>query len=311
MTATEVENPPDLADDILFARDDDEPADLAPDDDAPYGYTLDAKTGERRPKLKPGRPAKTPRTPDELAASQPIEAEADKPPAPRGRRSRGQPVPPVPDDEVPMPKGGVIAKGVDRLYRRAGKLVRVWNLELGSAFIDCTRPDPDDPDAITVGQAWENVARDNPRIRAWLVNLIRGGDWQELLFAHAPIGIAIVTSTWVARIIPFGRVAESMLEPDEDSEPGDLEPEDAAQMMATAEEQAQRIAARMGVNVPANVARQAMRQAEEHYARMGGTLTPAYVGHDLPPDEASGNGAVPPALRRQQPKNTSRAQRRH
>lgn len=307
MTATALENP---VDDVLYAADDAAPAEPEAEQDAPYGWTTDPDTGERRPKLKPGRP-RHPRSAEELAAAAPVEPEADKPPAPRlPRRRRGSPPPvPPPDDEVPMPKGGVIAKGVDRLYRRAGKLVRVWNHELGTAFIECTRPDPDDPDALTVGQAWENVARDNPRIRAWLVNLLKGGDWQELLFAHAPIGIAIVTSTWVGRLIPFGRVAESMLEPDEDTEPGDLEPADAAEMMATAEAQAQKIAAKMGVHVPEHVARQAMRQAEAHAQRMG-VLTPPYDGHDLEPDEASGNGAVPAAFRRQQPKSTSRAQRR-
>lgn len=310
MTATTVEETPaDLTDDALYAQDPDDPGvpeepefpDLSPDADAPYGYTVDKQTGERRAKRAPGRP----RTVEQLTAGQPVEAGQDKPPGRRAGKTA-----PVPDDEVPMPKGGVIAKGMDRAYRRAGKIVRVWHFEMGTAFIECTRKDPDDPDSPTVGEAWENLARNNPRVRAWALRIIAGGDWQELIFAHAPIGIALVTSTWVGRLIPFGRLAESMLEPDEDSTPEDLRPEDAQEMMATAQANAQKIAAKMGVKVPANVAEAAMREAQAHAQRMG-VLTPPYVGHDLPPDEASGNGSAPPAFRRQQPKATSRAQRRH
>lgn len=33
--------------------------DLSPDENAPYGYTIDPGTGQRRPKLKAGRPAKS------------------------------------------------------------------------------------------------------------------------------------------------------------------------------------------------------------------------------------------------------------
>jgi acyl-CoA synthetase (NDP forming) len=187
-----------------------------------------------------------------------------------------------------MPKGGIIAKGVNRLYRRAGKFLRIADEDLGLAVIECTRPDPDDPDAPTVGQAWEELAKANPRVRAWLLNLIKGGAWQDLVMAHAPIGIALMTKEWVQRLVPFRRAAEVLLEEDEDTEPSDLRPADAEEMRATAEAQAHRIASKLGVKVPPGVAAEAMRQAEEMAAR----------------------GEVPPGLRRQQPKRQARAGRR-
>lgn len=349
----------DLTDDSLFTADDpeddytdfppepepaaggaEEPdADLAPDENAPYGYMRDRATGEKRPKRRSGRP-RAPKTAEELAAAPPVAPEPDKPPEAPRRRSRvaaailpsPSPAPAPPASEPDMPRAGYIAKRTNALYRRAGKLVRVWNYPLGMAFIECTRADPDDEDDVTVGQAWENLAKENPRIRAWLLNLIKGGDWQDLVMAHAPIGVAIVTSTWVGRILPLGRLAASMLEPEpeeleEEEAPEEgaaprLMPEDAEQMMQTAQAQAQKIAAKMGVKVPANVARAAMAEAQRHARGMGipgagAPITPPYDQHDLSPDPEGGevlagvNGNGPPAAyRRQQPKHTSRSQRR-
>lgn len=232
-------------------------------DRAPYGWTRDTVTHEWRPKKSPGRPRNVPPPgPEEVAAAPPITGQADAPPPPRDRRKRK---PPPTDADVPMPKGGVIAKGVDRLYRRGGRFLRILDDEIGLAVIECTRPDPDDPDAPTVGQAWENLAKDNPRIRAWLVKAIAGGNWQELIMAHASIALALFTRDWVRRFLPgatLERAAEVLLTEDEDTEPGDLTPEDARDMQRTAEAEAQRIASKMGVKVPANVAAAAMRQAE-------------------------------------------------
>ena len=267
-------------------------ADGPPPDDperAPYGWTRDPKTHEWRAKKSPGRPKlHPPPGPEEIAAAPPVTATADQPPPPRGRKRRTPPT----DADTPMPKGGVIAKGVDRFYRRGGRFLRIADDELGLAVIECTRPDPDDPDAPTVGQAWEALARDNPRVRAWLLNVLKGGTWQDLLMAHAPIGIALLTRDWVRRLLPgatFERAAEVLLEEDEDTGPGDLTPADAEDMRQTAEAQAQRIASKMGVKVPANVAAAAMRQAEAMAARQ----------------------QAPEAFQRQQPaRGGSRARRR-
>lgn len=268
-------------------------ADGPPPDDpdrAPFGWTKDPKTHEWRPKKSPGRPKlHPPPGPEEVAAAPPITAPTDQPPPPRGRKRRK----PAPSDaDMPMPKGGIIAKGVDRLYRRAGRILRIIDNEVGLAVIECTRPDPDDPDAPTAGQAWEALARDNPRVRSWLLGLLKGGTWQDLIMVHAPIGMALLTRDWVRRLIPgatFERAAEVLLEQDEDSGPDDLTPADAEDMQRTAEAQAQRIASKMGVKVPANVAAAAMRQAEAMAAAR----------------------EAPEAFRRQQPaRGNSRAKRR-
>jgi hypothetical protein len=192
-----------------------------------------------------------------------------------------------------MPRGGVIAKGIDRLYRRAGRILRIIDNELGLAVAECTRPDPDDPDAPTVGQAWEALAKDNPRVRAWLLGLLKGGTWQDLAMAHAPIAIALFTRDWVRRLIPgatLERAAEVFLEQDEDDDagPGGLQPADVEDMQATAEAQAQHIASKLGVKVPPGVAQAAMKQAQAMAAAR----------------------EAPEAFRREQPSRNSRSKRR-
>lgn len=289
---TETENP---TDDRYFTADDPEDPDTPPgaledeppppDASAPYGYTRDSKHGPWRPKKSPGRPKAGQPTPEEVAARPPIEPGPDEPPGEPDHRPAPSP------DDIPMPRGGVIAKGVNRLYRRAGKIARVFDNDVGLAVIECTRKDPEDPEELTVGEAWEELAKVNPRVRGWLLNAIKGGTWQALVFAHAPIGVALLTKDWVRRLIPglsFERLAEVLLEEDEDSEPGDLRPADADEMRRMAEAQAQKMAAKMGVRVPAGVAAAAMREAEARAAAQ----------------------EAPEAFRRAQPNRSSRAKRR-
>lgn len=248
------------------------PSGPPPDDPdrAPYGWTRDRESGQWRAKKTPGRPKHVPPPgPDEVAAAAPIPPREDAPPPPRTGRKRRSP--PPTDESVPMPKGGVIARGVDRLYRRAGRMIRILDDELGLAVIECSRPDPDDADAPTAGQAWEALAKDNPRVRAWLLGLLKGGTWQDLIMVHAPIALALLTRDWVRRLIPgavLERAAETMLVPDdEDATEDSLRPEDVEDMQRAAEAHAQRIASKMGVKVPPNVAAAAMAQAQAMQAR--------------------------------------------
>jgi len=120
-----------------------------------------------------------------------------------------------------MPTRGVLAKGVNKLYRRCGKLIRGWDADLGAAFIASARntAEEDEPDD-SVGAAWEELARANPRIRAVLLRLLAGGAWGALLEAHLPIFAAIIIKDSVRRRIPFGNLLASMAEPDEDSPDG-------------------------------------------------------------------------------------------
>jgi hypothetical protein len=247
-----------------FAVADDIPGDTLTDDEtagsdfadgeAPFGWTRDRKTGKLRAKQRPGRP-KVPPGAEELAAAPPVDRGPDRPPDTTSRRpaaragaARSEPAP-------SMPRGGVIAAGVDKLYRRAGKILRALDHDIGQALIECTRVENLDEGELTVGQAWEQLAKTNPRIRAFLMRAIAGGAWGDLIMAHAPLGIAIVMKPAVQRLIPWGRIVESMAEPDEDTPdgegglPGGMTAADFEELRNTAAEQARRVAARMGVDV--------------------------------------------------------------
>ncbi len=220
--------------------------------EAPYGWRKDPKTGEMIPKKRAGRP-KLPPGPDDLTAAGPIEREPDPPP---GAGNRDKPARPAKKDAVPpMPRGGIIAAGVNKLYRRAGKIIRVLDHDIGQAVIECTRADDLEDGELTVGEAWEQLAKTNPRIRRFLMHAIAGGAWGDLVMAHAPIGIALMLKPAVQRVIPFGRIVESVAEPDEDSGegegglPGGMTAADFEELREQAKVQAGRMAERMHLNV--------------------------------------------------------------
>ena len=260
------------------------------------------------PEPKKTRSRRRPPSLDELKASrddgnsiggedggEPAEPSApDSPPADRppdegkavkrgGRRSTTRPESP----SVPY-RAGVIAKGMNKLYAKAGKIVRVMDPEIGQAIIDVTRKESDDD--VTVGEAWEELAKANPRIRRFLMKVIAGGAWGQLFMAHAPILLAVVMKPAILRLIPFSRVIESLAEPDDDTPegegglPGGMTAADVDQMAQLAQAQA----ARMGMSIPPEVAAQ--------MAEMAGSMM---------------NGAGPPKPARHQPRRPpSRADRR-
>lgn len=204
------------------------------------------------PRKRPGRP-KNPPGPDEVAAAPPVEREPDPPPGAgnQGRRDR-----PAKDDSAPpMPRGGVLAAGINKLYRRAGKIIRAFDHDIGQAVIECTRADDLEEGELTVGEAWEQLAKANPRIRRFLMKAIAGGAWTDLVMAHAPIGIALMLKPSVQRFIPFGRLLESVAEPDEDAGegegglPGGMTAADFEELKGQAAEQARRMAERMHLTV--------------------------------------------------------------
>jgi hypothetical protein len=243
---------------------------LEPDTAAPYGYTIDRRTGQRRPKRRAGRPkadetdqADEPgtapsygRSPDvdSLKSGEKIERDDDRTPSrpPRGRRTRvkrGTDRTPKEAPEVPPFRAGPIAKGVNKLYARAGKFLRVLDPEIGSALIDITRKEADDD--VTVGEAWEDIAKTNPRIRAFLLKIISGGAWGQLIAVHGPILLALLMKDAIRKRIPFGKLINALLEDDEDGSPSDvstalggLNPSDVDQMSAVMNG----MAAQMGLN---------------------------------------------------------------
>lgn len=213
------------------------------DSEAPYGYTKDPATGEMRPKKAAGRPRKPPSV-EELKAEKaelPEDAPRNEDRAPdTGKRSKVKD-PPKEAKPVPQFREGVIERGINKLYRRAGKMVRVMDHDVGQALIDITRKE--DPEDTTVGEAWENIARHNPRIRRVLLRMISGGDWGALFMAHAPVLLAIVMKDAIRKHIPFHRLFEAFLDGGEDGEaPADGTPfegvtmPDMQEMMAMAQQ---------------------------------------------------------------------------
>lgn len=273
---------------VSVAEDPPEPVDEAAEQaEAPYGWTR-GRDGQLRPKKKPGRPS-IPPGPDGIPADKPVSRAADRPPA-----AGTKPGPRLDDAAPAMPRGGVIAAGVNKLYRRGGKIIRVADPDIGNAVIACTRKsaDPDDADELTVGEAWEQLAKANPRIRRFLLKAVAGGAWSDLIMAHAPIGIAIAMKPAVQRLLPFERFVESMAEPDEDTPegegglPGGMTADDFAQMREVAQAQAARMAQRMGVRVSPEQMAEAAAEASRRF-----------------------EGEVPAAFARAQPRRRSRAAR--
>jgi hypothetical protein len=167
---------------------------------------------------------------------------------------------------APLPpfREGVIAKGMNKLYKRAGRLIRIWDPAIGSAVIATTVQHEDDD--VTVGEAWENLAKSNPRIRALLLNLMKGGAYTDLFTAHLPILLAVMMRDGIREKLKFLPIAEAFLVDDDDTgAPSDLSqmmgginPADMAQMMQMAQGMMGQVAADMprGQGVPRDPAQE-------------------------------------------------------
>src|SRR5579872_1893542 len=137
------------------------------------------------------------------SAKKPVQ---DRPPVvPKGSKV-SEPPSPTP----PMPAKGFIATRVNKLYVRTGKIVKVADAEIGDAIISCTKKESDDD--VTVGEAWEDLARTNPRVRALLLKILQGGAWGQLFMAHMPIFMAIVMKDGIRKHIPFMKLMAAMAE---------------------------------------------------------------------------------------------------
>lgn len=234
---------------------------LAPDETAPYGYTIDRKTGERRAKKLPGRPAKTDDGPVPVLGESPdletlkkekVKRDEDrapgKPVKSRGRRGQVKTEP-----ELPPYRQGVIAKGMNKLYAKMGRIIRAMDYDIGQAVIASTRKESEDD--VTVGEAWDELARTNPRIRRFLLKLITGGAWTQLFMAHAPIFLAVIMKDSIRKHIPMHGLLESVLGDDESTGApsefadvfGNMTPEDGQQMM----DMAMNLANNMGIDLGA------------------------------------------------------------
>lgn len=238
-------------------------------DEAPYGYMKDRATGEIRPKKVPGRAgvknspsldelkaAKSEAVGDtetpveEISSTEPVKDRAPARPA-RGSQKRQAKAEKKAAEPVPQYREGVIAKGMNKLYARAGKLVKVMDPDIGTAILSMTKKESDDD--VTVGEAWDELARTNPRIRKFLLKMVAGGAWGQIVMAHAPLFMAIIMKDGIRKHIPFMKLIDSMLDDDDDGNPSDIAQslggmtgEDVGQMM----QMAQGLMAQMGQGMP-------------------------------------------------------------
>jgi hypothetical protein len=191
---------------------------LDPDDNAPYGYMIDPATGDRRAKKRPGRQRRTPAAP--TGTRSPIDFDTkidrgeDQAPGTNRNRKSGKAKAPKPDTPAPPFRAGPIASGMNKLYARVGKVVRVWDSDIGNALVSITRKESDDD--TTVGEAWEEIARSNPRIRAFLLRMLEGSAWSSLFMAHAPVFLALAMKDSIRKRLPFNGLIGAFLDTDDD-----------------------------------------------------------------------------------------------
>jgi hypothetical protein len=201
--------------------------------EAPYGWTTDPKTGERRPKKTAGRPRKSPSL-DELKAAKAAQGAAaaappapDRPPAAGKRKDAAAGDGKPPGDPVPQHRPGVITRGMNKRYRQLGKMLRPLDHDIGQALIEMARNDADppedgqEPEDNSVGACWDDVARVNPRVRRFCLAVIQGGAYGALVIAHAPLGLAVALKFVSANPGFVGKLIISLAEPDEDTPAGE------------------------------------------------------------------------------------------
>ena len=87
------------------------------------------------------------------------------------------------DSKAPPYRQGMFVVPIEKLYRKAGKLVKAFDVPVGTVIIEQARE---------CAEAWDDLARRNPAIRAFLARLTTTSAWSEVFMAHLPILLAIV-----------------------------------------------------------------------------------------------------------------------
>jgi hypothetical protein len=219
---------------------------------------------------------------------------ADRPPD-EGKRRYTKRAASVSRETAPPYKAGLITTVVNRIYRQAGKVVRAMDADIGTAIIESARNSaaPDEPDD-SVGAAWDELARTNPRVRAFLMKAITGSALMQLVIAHAPIGMAIVMKPAIMRRIPFQRLVTSMAEPDDGAGPGEgglpggMTAADVRQMQELAAQQMGRMGMQVSEETMAAMAAMANGGSSPEPPGVSRETPPAFVRHQprRPPSRA-------------------------
>ena len=205
----------------LGQQENETPEEMIARGEIPEGYTRDAKTKEIRRKKTRGRPRLGTSAP---RPDTPIDRKPDESPDSKVKGHREAP--------IPRYQKGVIAAGMTKLYKRAGRLVKAMDKDIGVAIIES---------AEDCGEAWDELARTNPRIRRTLMKMISGGAWGSVIMAHLPILLAIIMKDGIRKHIPFMKLIDSMMADDEEgpsemsSMLGGMTQQDMRQAMAMAQ----------------------------------------------------------------------------
>lgn len=89
------------------------------------------------------------------------------------------------DDAAPAPQyvAGMFKVPIAMLYSQVGGVVTYVAYPVGQAIVQQAAP---------CAEAWDHVAKQNPRVRKWLMSMTKTGAWGELFAAHLPIFMACV-----------------------------------------------------------------------------------------------------------------------
>jgi hypothetical protein len=110
---------------------------------------------------------------DRITATRNAARSSDKPP---GRPRKEAPTKPT---VAPVTyTNGMFRAQITALYEQAGGLLQYVAYPLGTAVVQ---------QAGDCGAAWDELAKANPKVRAWLHGMTKTGAWGKLFAAHIPI----------------------------------------------------------------------------------------------------------------------------
>lgn len=88
-------------------------------------------------------------------------------------------------------KAGAIAAGMEDIYGSGAMLWSMFDSTCGTALLQC---------APSAAQAWEELAKNDPKIRAMLMRIFTGSSWGKVFQAHLPLLIAVFMHHGMGRV---------------------------------------------------------------------------------------------------------------
>ena len=88
-------------------------------------------------------------------------------------------------------KAGAIAAGMEDIYGSGAMLWSMFDSTCGTALLQC---------APSAAQAWEELAKNDPKIRVMLMRIFTGSSWGKVFQAHLPLLIAVFMHHGMGRV---------------------------------------------------------------------------------------------------------------